>query len=87
MEGAFGNEKQNRNYDRLRRRRMIPVTSEIFCTLLGSNLKKYFRYIAQNRMPSFRTAPSGLAAENFKKPSAKKLSKKGKRINAKTYKN
>lgn len=87
VEGAFGNEKQNRNYERIRRSRMIPVTSEIFCTLLGSNLKKYFRYTAQNRIPSFRTAPSDLAAENFKKPSAKKLSNKGKRINAKTYKN
>ena len=87
VEGAFGNEKQNRNYDRLRRRRIEPVEAEICLSFLGTNLKKYFRYMALKKMPLFWKAPPKMEAESFKKPSPKKLSKKGQKINQKFYKN
>ena len=87
VEGAFGNEKQNRNYDRLRRRRIEPVEAEICLSFLGTNLKKYFRYMALKKMPLFWKAPPKMEAESFKKPSPKKLSKRGKKINQKFYKN
>ncbi|MDY4980023.1 MAG: hypothetical protein SO095_05550, partial [Candidatus Onthovivens sp.] len=51
--GAFGNEKQNRNYDRLRRRRIEPVEAEICLSFLGTNLKKYFRYMALKKDAPF----------------------------------
>lgn len=43
--------------------------------------------MALKRMPLFWKAPPKMEAESFKKPSPKKLSKKGQKINQKFYKN
>ena len=54
---------------------------------LGSNLKKLFNYFELNTLPTFWVVPNKLEVQTFKKPSFKKLSKKGKKNNERTYKN
>ena len=87
VEGVFGNEKQNKKYTRIRRRGIENVSSEMMLVFLGSNLKKLFNYFELNTLPTFWVVPNELEAQTFKKPSFKKLSKKGKKINERTYKN
>lgn len=87
VEGVFGNEKQNQNYMRIRRRGLKKVSTEAMLVLLGLNIKKLFKYYETNSVPKFWTAPDDIKPQIFKKPSAKRLSKKGSKINAKLYKN
>ena len=55
--------------------------------LLGLNIRKLFKFYETKSLPKFWEAPKELKPQEFKKPSAKKLSKKGNRINNKMYKN
>ena len=54
---------------------------------LGLNLKRLFNYFETGKVLEFWKAPEGLQPESFKKPSAKRLSRKGKRIHNNTYNN
>lgn len=87
VEGGFGNEKQNRKYTRIRRRGINNVSTESMLVLLGLNIKKLFNYYETNKVLKFWTAPKDLTPQMFKKPSAKRLSTKGSKINAKLFKN
>ena len=85
VEGVFGNEKQNRGYTRIRRRGLNKASTEMMLVLLGLNIKKLFIYYSTNKYLKFWKAPLELQAQSFKKPSAKRLSKKGSIINNKKY--
>ena len=64
--------------------KMISFTltlSEMALKFLGLNIAKLFRFYETGKTNEFWTAPEDLEAEEFKKPSAKRLSKKGDRIN------
>ncbi|MGN1296010.1 MAG: transposase [Bacilli bacterium] len=87
VEGVFGNEKQNRNYTRIRRRGLNKASTEAMLVLLGLNIRKLFKYYETKTLPKFWIAPEDLQPQTFKKASAKKLSKKGKRLNEKQYAN
>ena len=50
-------------------------------TLLGLNIKKLFRFYEGKKIDRFWIAPSDLKPQEFKKPSAKRLSKKGLKAN------
>lgn len=83
VEGIFGIVKQDYGRDRLNRRGLDKVVMEIALKFLGLNIAKLFRYFETGRMNEFWKAPEELKAEEFKKPSAKRLSKKGEKINKK----
>lgn len=87
VEGVFGNEKQNRNYTRIRRRGLNKTSAEAMLVLLGLNIRKLFKYYETKTLPKFWIAPEDLKPQTYKKASAKKLSKKGKRLNEKQYAN
>ena len=87
VEGVFGITKQNKGYTRTRRRGLTKVSTEMMLTFLGLNIKKLFDYYKTNKQPKFWVAPEDLEPESFRKPSAKRLSKKGIKINNKIYKN
>jgi len=87
VEGVFGIVKQNAKYTRTRRRGLNRVSTEIMLTFLGHNIRKLFDFYRTNKRPNFWIAPKDLKDENFKKPSAKRLSKKGTKINNKIFKN
>jgi hypothetical protein len=84
-EGIFGTEKQDYQYVRIRRRGREKVSAEIMLVFLGLNLKRLFRYYKTGKVLSFWIAPEDLMPQKPKKPSAKILAKKGKRIHDKTY--
>ena len=86
VEGVFGNEKQNRGYSRIRRRGLNKASTEMMLILLGLNIKKLFNYYSTNKFPKFWIPPENLESQEFKKPSAKRLSKKGTRIHETKYK-
>ena len=54
--------------------------------LLGLNIKKLFNFYSTNKFPKFWIPPENLKSQEFKKPSAKRLSKKGTRIQNIKYK-
>ena len=81
VEGVFGIEKQNHGYDRARRRGLERVSAETMLTLLGLNIRKLFRFYEGKCIDRFWTAPSDMKPQEFKKPSAKRLSKKGQKTN------
>ena len=85
VEGDFGIEKQDYGYTRTRRRGINKVSVEMMLTFLGLNIKKLFKFYETGTTSRFWIAPNDLECEKFKKPSAKKLSKKGKKINEKLY--
>ena len=60
---------------------IIKVKLEMALKFLGLNIAKLFRFYETGKTNEFWTAPEDLEAEEFKKPSAKRLSKKGDRIN------
>lgn len=49
-------------------------------------IAKLFRFYETGAAPDYWQAPPGLGPQEFKKPSAKRLSKKGKKIHERTYK-
>ena len=85
VEGVFGIAKQDIRYTRIRRRGMKKVSTEIMLTFLGLNLRRLLNYYNTGKKLAFWSAPDSLEPQQFKKLSAKRLSKKGKRINEKTY--
>ena len=87
VEGVFGNVKSNYGYNRLRRRGLERVSLEVMLTFLGQTIRKYFDFINTGKLPNYWKIPDGIEPQTFKKPSAKRLSKKGLRTWNKTYKN
>ena len=86
VEGVFGIEKQDRKYNRIRRRGIKKVSTEAMLVFIGMNIKKLFRFYDSGYFPKYWKAPDDLEPQQFKKPSAKRLAKKGKRINDNKYK-
>ena len=80
MEGDFGIIKQNYGYTRARRRGIEKVSTEIMLTALGLNIAKLIRYYQTGKLNKFWVAPDNLEPEEFKKPSWKRLAKKGRKI-------
>ena len=85
VEGVFGIEKQDIQYVRTRRRGIQKVSSEIMMTFLGLNIKRLFQFFKTGKLLQFWVAPEDLQPQEFKKPSAKRLSKKGKRLSENLY--
>lgn len=78
-EGVFAELKQNMGFTRMRRRGMGPVSAEVMLTLLGSTVRRYRVFLATGRAPRAWEPPPGTLPQEFKKPSARKLSKRGAR--------
>lgn len=60
---------------------MDKVRLEIALKFLGLNIAKLFRFYETGKLNKFWVAPDDLKPEEFKKPSAKRLAKKGDKIN------
>ena len=75
-EGTFGVVKQNMGYTRIRRVGIHQVKTEFMLTLLGLNTRKLFRFFDGKDPFTYWKAPEGLHSEQFKKPSAKRLTNK-----------
>lgn len=76
VEGAYGVIKQDMEYTRLKRTTMEKVRTEIMLICLGYNIRKLFRYFEGKAKFNYWVAPENLKPEIFKKPNAKRLSKK-----------
>jgi len=87
VEGVFGIEKQDYGYIRFRRRGLEKVSTESMLNFLGLNIAKLFRYYETGKVNKFWIAPDNLETEIFKKPSWKRLAKKGKKLNIKMKEN
>lgn len=87
VEGVFGIEKQDYGYVRFRRRGLEKISSESMLNFLGLNIAKLFRYYETGKINKFWIAPDNLETEIFKKPSWKRLAKKGKKLNLKMKEN
>lgn len=79
VEGVYGIIKQDEGYDRFRRRGIDKVELEFMLECLGFNIRKLFNYYSGKAKLGYWKPPETLQAEEFKKPSAKKLSKKAQR--------
>ena len=84
VEGAFGVIKQDFQYERFRRRSLAKVSCEFMLVCLGYNIRKLFRYYSGDAKFNYWIAPEGLKPETFKKPSAKRLSKKASKVKDKS---
>ena len=73
-------------YTRVRRRGIDKVSTEIMLTALGLNIAKLIRFYSTDKLNKFWIAPNNLEPEQFKKPSWKRLAKKGIKINQAQYK-
>ena len=85
VEGDFGIIKQNYGYTRVRRRGIDKVSTEIMLTALGLNIAKLIRFYNTGKLNKFWVAPDNLEPEQFKKPSWRRLAKKGIKINKAQY--
>lgn len=85
VEGVFGIEKQDVRYVRARRRGSQKVSTEIMLVFLGLNIKRLLSFYETGKVLEFWVAPNDLQSESFKKPSAKRLSKKGKKLHGNIY--
>ncbi len=85
-EGTFGIVKRDYGRERFNRRGMEKVSCETMLYFAGLNVAKLLRFYETGKQCQYWVAPPDLKPQEAKKPSAKKLSKKGARINAKTYK-
>ena len=85
VEGDFGIIKQNYRYTRVRRRGIDKVTTEIMLTALGLNIAKLIRFYETGKLNKYWNAPNDLEPEQCKKPSWKRLAKKGIKINKSQY--
>lgn len=86
VEGIFGIIKQDYGRTRFNRKGMIKVSTESMLYFMGLNIAKLFRFYETGRLNKYWVAPEGLQAQTIKKPSAKKLSKKGVKVNSNIYK-
>ena len=83
VEGVFGIEKQDYGYIRFRRRGLEKVSTESMLNFLGLNIAKLFRFYETGNINKFWIAPENLESEVFKRPSWKRLAKKGRKLNIK----
>ena len=86
VEGVFGILKWDYGYERMRRRGIARVSTEIMLNSLGLTVAKLFRFYETGKLPEYWSPPPGLEPQKFAKPSAKRLSKKGRRIHGRAYK-
>ena len=84
VEGAFGIIKQNINYDRFRRRKLLNVSAEFMLVCLGYNIRKLFKHFDGNLKLDYWKAPVDIKPETFKKPSAKRLCNSASKIKKKS---
>ncbi len=84
VEGAFGVIKQDIQYERFRRRSIKKVSTEFMLVCLGYNIRKLFRYYSGKAKFNYWKAPDNIQPETFKKPSAKRLSKKASKVKKKS---
>ena len=76
VEGSFGQIKNNMNYDRIRRRGLEKVSTEIMLMCLGVNIRRYLASLKENKFKSnCWNTPSDLKKEKFQsvKPKKKKV--------------
>lgn len=85
VEGIFAIIKQDYGRTRFKRRGIEKVSTETMLYFLGLNIAKLFRYYETNQLNKYWVAPESLMPQEFKKPSAKKLTKRGKRTNERLY--
>lgn len=85
VEGIFAIIKQDYGRTRFKRRGIEKVSTETMLYFLGLNIAKLFRYYETNQLNKYWVAPESLVPQEFKKPSAKKLTKRGKRTNERIY--
>ena len=64
------------SYDRFRRTGIKQVEVELMLTLLGFNIRKFLRFMSSGKRPAYWKAPEGTMAQTFKKPSAKRITKR-----------
>ena len=83
VEGVFGIEKQDYGYIRFRRRGLEKSSTESMLNFLGLNIAKLFRFYETGNINKFWIAPENLESEVFKRPSWKRLAKKGRKLNSK----
>ena len=83
VEGVFGIKKQDYGYIRFRRRGLEKVSTESMLNFLGLNIAKLFRFYETGNINKFWIAPENLESEVFKRPSWKRLAKKGRKLNSK----
>lgn len=76
VEGAFGAIKYDMNYNRLRRTTIEKVETELMLVILGYNLRKLFRHYQGKKELKMWTPKEVIAPEEFRKPSAKRLTNK-----------
>ena len=84
VEGAFGVIKQDFQYERFRRRSINKVSAEFMLVCLGYNVRKLFKHFNGEAKFNYWKAPDNIQTETFKKPSAKRLSKKASKIKPKS---
>ena len=84
VEGAFGIIKQNLNYDRFRRRKLLNVSAEFMLVCLGYNIRKLFKHFDGNLKLDYWKAPVDIQPETFKKPSVKRLCNSASKIKKKS---
>lgn len=66
VEGTFGQIKNNMNYDRIRRRGLTKVSTEIMLMCLGVNIRRYFSSLNENKFKNnCWNTPSDLRKEIF----------------------
>lgn len=84
IEGAYGVIKQDMEYTRLKRTTLEKAKLEIMLICIGYNIRKLFRYFEGKAKFDYWVAPSNLKEEKFKRPSAKRLSKKAQKASKKS---
>lgn len=63
VEGAFGNVKQNHDYERFARRGLKKVNAEIMLICLAVNIRKLFSFWESGKVPEYWKAPDDLEPE------------------------
>lgn len=86
VEGTFGIQKKDYGRTRYRRRGLERVSTETMLNFLGHNIAKLFRYFENNKHPNYWVAPENFDCQKIKKPSWKRLSKKGTKTHEKVIK-
>jgi hypothetical protein len=84
VEGAFGVIKQDFQYERFRRRSINKASAEFMLVCLGYNVRKLFKHYSGDIKFNYWKPPDNIHSEIFKKPSAKRLSKKASKIKTKS---
>lgn len=81
VEGTFGILKRDYGRPRLNRRGLERVSTEMMLNFLGMNIAKLFRFYETGKLCRFWVAPDDLPPQKFRKPSAKKLARRGRKVN------